>query len=303
MNTDVSTTSMFLRFMDSIIARHWENDHQGSYKNYLSTANNFRAFLHGKDVPISLIDSRMMEDYEEYLRSTGLVPNSTSFYMKILRAVYNRAVEEGLTTDKKPFRSVFTGMEKTRKRAISTREITLIRELDLSTNPALEFARDVFLFLFFCRGMSFVDAAFLRKKDVKGGAIHYRRLKTGQKLTIKLVEEISRIVERYTVEGSPFLLPVLSDTYEESSRKQYTTALRRINRCLKTIGEMANLGTLLTTYVSRHSWATIAKQKYVPLPVISDALGHDSLTTTQIYLASIETSVIDNANDRIIRDL
>lgn len=207
-----------------------------------------------------------------------------------------------MTKDRKPFRTVFTGTEKTIKRAISINDIKCIKNLDLSLKPNLEFARDIFLFLFFCRGMSFIDAVFLKKTDIQNGVLTYRRHKTNQVLHIKVIKPIKELIERYSSKDSPYLLPFINYSVSDE-RKQYETALRRINNTLKIIANMAKLPVTLTTYVSRHTWATIAKSKNVPINVISDALGHDSIVTTQIYLASIDMSVIDRVNELIIKDL
>lgn len=292
----------FFIFMESVIERLHRLNRIGTAKNYRAALGSFRQFREGKDIPVASIDHLLMEDYQAYLTSTGVVPNSISFYMRILRAVYNRAVEQGLTTDRRPFRTVFTGTEKTLKRAISINDIRRIRNLDLSLEPNLEFARDLFLFLFFCRGISFIDAAFLKKEDIQNGILTYRRHKTGQMLHIKIIKPIDELIERYSIKDSPYLLPVITCPGEDE-RRQYETALRRVNKSLKTIAGKVKLPVTLTTYVSRHAWATIAKSKNVPVHVISDALGHDSVATTQIYLASIDASVIDKANELIINDL
>ncbi len=289
-------------FMERVIERLRQLNHSGTAKNYCAALGSFKRFRNNEDLPMEAIDHILIEDYQAYLASMGVVSNSISFYMRILRAVYNRAVEQGLTKNRNPFRSVFTGTEKTSKRAISISDIKRIRNLDLSLKPGLEFARDIFLFLFFCRGMSFIDAVFLKKTDVQNGVLTYRRHKTGQLLHIKVIKQIEEIVDRLANRDSPYLLPVITRPGIDE-RRQYETALRRENKALKTIAEMIKLSVTLTTYVSRHAWATIAKSKNVPVHVISDALGHDSITTTQIYLASIDASVIDEANELIVKDL
>lgn len=289
-------------FMEDVIGRLYQLEHIGTAKNYHAALGSFKRFRGDEDITLEAIDQIMMEDYQEYLKSTGLSSNSISFYMRILRAVYNRAVEQELTKDCKPFRMVFTGTEKTLKRAISINDIKRIKNLDLSLKPNIEFARDIFLFLFFCRGMSFIDAAFLRKTDVRNGVLTYRRHKTNQVLRIKIINPIKELIDRYSDKSSPYLLPII-DCSAADERKQYETALRRINNILKIIADMVKLPVTLTTYVSRHSWATIAKSKNVPVNVISDALGHESIATTQIYLASIDASVIDRVNELIIKEL
>ncbi len=292
----------FFNFMESVIVRIRQLNRIGTAKNYNAALSNFKRFRGGKDILISSIDHIVMEDYQAYLVSKGITPNSISFYMRILRAVYNRAVEQKQIVDRRPFRTVFTGIEKTLKRAITINDIKRIRNLDLSPKPNLELARDLFLFLFLCRGMSFIDAAFLKKTDIQNGVLSYRRHKTGQLLHIKVIKQIEEIVNRHSNKKSPYLLPVITHP-GSNERRQYETALRRVNKFLKIIAKKVKLPITLTTYVSRHAWATIAKTKNVPINVISDALGHDSVTTTQIYLASIDTSVIDLANELIIKDL
>ena len=293
--------SLFI-FMESVIERLRQLNHIGTAKNYHAALCSFKRFRDNKDVPLAAIDQMIMEDYQAYLKSAGLTPNSISFYMRILRAVYNRAVEQELTKDRNPFRTVFTGMEKTLKRAISISDIKRIKNLDLAFKPNLEFARDIFLFLFFCRGMSFIDAAFLKRTDIQNGVLTYRRHKTNQVLHIKMIKPIKDLIERYSNKDSPYLLPIIS-RHGGDERKQYETALRRVNNTLKIIADMVKLPIPLTTYVTRHAWASIAKSKNVPVNVISDALGHDSIATTQIYLASIDTSTIDRANELIIKEL
>ena len=288
-------------FMEDCIARLKRLNRQGTATNYRAALNSLKTFRQDQDLSIRSLERSTVEAYEAFLRTRGLTSNSISFYMRILRATYNRAVGQGLTVDQHPFSTVFTGTERTLKRAISISDIKLLRALDLSLKPSLSFARDMFIFLFLCRGMAFIDAAFLKKTDIRAGAIVYRRHKTNQRLRIKLEAPISELLRFYTIESSPYLLPIIKKP-GHNERKQYASALRRINSSLKIIGEMIGLSLPLTTYVSRHSWATIAKNKAIPIHVISDALGHDNVRMTQIYLASIDDSLIDKANYLIIRE-
>lgn len=290
------------RFLEDAVRRLRQLKNTGTAKNYNAALGSFKRFRDNEDIALDAIDQITMEDYQAYLKSTGLSLNSISFYMRILRAVYNRAVEQELIRDRKPFRTVFTGTEKTLKRAISINDVRRIKDFDLSHKPDLEFARDIFLFLFFCRGMSFIDAVFLKKADIQNGVLTYRRHKTNQVLRIKIIKPIKELIDRYSNKNSPYLLPVI-DCSVGDERKQYETALRRINNALKIIARMVKLPVTLTTYVSRHTWATVAKSKNVPVNVISDALGHDSIATTQIYLASIDMSIVDKTNELVISDL
>lgn len=292
---------LLLCTMKAYVARLRQLGRDGTAANYQAALNSFRCFRAGRDVAMSDIDYILIEDYEAWLRSQRLVPNSIAFYMRILRACYNRAVvNEMIPTDRHPFRTVTTDMERTRKRAISAGDMKRIVDADLVRRPRLAFARDMFLFLFYCRGMSIVDAAFLRKCDMREGVLTYHRRKTNQPLRIKVVPQIRSIVSRYAKPDSPYLLPIIARPGHDE-RRQYAAALHRINDRLKTLGGMLGIDIPLTTYVARHSWATIAKRQNVSINVISDALGHDSIATTQTYLASIDFSAIDRANDIVIR--
>lgn len=268
-------------------------------ETYRSALNSFQRFWDNRaDLPLEDVTSHTMVAYENWLKGGGICPNTTSYYMRNLRAIYNRAVEQGLISQQHPFRHVYTGIEKTRKRAVSLEVIRKIRNMELKQKQ-LAFARDLFMFSFYTRGMSFVDMVFLKKKDLQNGILSYRRNKTGQQLFIKWEKPMQELVEKYDTAGTPYLLPIIRNNGVDEWR-QYHNEVHRINRNLKKIGEQIGLGIPLTTYVARHAWASIAKSKNIALSVISEALGHDSEQTTRIYLASLDTSVIDKANSLIL---
>ena len=222
--------------------------------------------------------------------------------MRGLRAIYNRAVEKELTVQRSPFKHVYTGIDKTVKRAVPLKIIRQIRDLDLSLYPVMDYARDVFMFSFYTRGMSFVDMAFLKKKDLQNSILSYRRHKTNQQLFIKWEKPMQELIDKYDTTGSPYLLPIIKSNGKDE-RRQYKIEAHRINRNLKKIGEQLGLAIPLTTYVARHGWASIAKSKNIPIATISEAMGHDSETTTRIYLASLDTSAVDKANRLILKSL
>jgi len=297
--TDCGT---FFAYMESVIDRLNRQGRVGSAKNYRTTLKRLTSFRHHTDIPMSEFTSNLIEDFSAWLRLDGVKSNSISFYMRILRAVYLRAVNQGLVEDKHPFRHAYTKIEKTRKRAINFEDIKRIKDLELPQGGNLDVARDIYLFLFYTRGMSFIDAAFLRNTDIKANEIIYCRHKTHRPMAIGINSHISNLITKYACDDSPFLLPVIADA-KANTRLQYENALRRTNNALKKIAKLANLPVGLTTYTARHSWATIAKQKGVNTATISDALGHDSEKTTQIYLSSISTIEINKANDLILEGL
>ncbi len=271
-------------------------------ETYTTALNSFKRFRQNTDVTFELFDSDLMMSYEGYLKQNNISMNSISFYMRILRAVYNRAVEKKVIEQKYPFKHVYTGIDKTVKRAISLNAIKKIKDLDLSNRPSLNFAKDLFLFSFYTRGMSFVDIAYLKKKDLNMGILSYRRRKTQQQLLIKWEKCMQNIVDKYSIKDSPYLLPIIKHI-GESEREQYINMRHLINNKLKIIGEKSGLSVPLTMYVARHTWASIAKSKKIPLSVISESMGHDSETTTKIYLAALDTMEIDKANSLIINSI
>lgn len=291
----------FSRFMENVITRLKQLNRERTAENYAATLNSFMRFRQGNDIQLDEIGSDLMMEYEAYMKAQDIAMNTVSFYMRILRATYNRAVEKGLTEQRNPFRHVYTGIDKTVKRAIPLKAIKRIKGLDFSMNSSLEFARDMFMFSFYTRGMSFIDMAYLKKKGLQNGILSYRRRKTGQQLFIKWEKCMQEIVGKYQKDGTDYLLPIIKETGNE--QQQYRNALRLVNNKLKEIATMAGLQVNLTMYVSRHSWASIAKNKNVPLSVISEGMGHDSEATTQIYLASLDNSLVDKANEMILKNL
>lgn len=290
-------TSLF-SFMHSVIIQLRQLGKIRTSETYTATLKSFMEFREEHDVPLDGVNSDLMLLYEAHLKAKGVRMNTISFYMRILRAVYNRAVEKELTPQKYPFRHVYTGVDKTVKRAVPVKVIKALKELNLSMKSSLDFARDMFMFSFYTRGMSFVDMAYLKKTDLQNGILTYCRRKTGQRLTVKWEKCMEEIIKKYPSNSSTYLLPIIKEQGNE--RKQYDNALHLVNYRLKDLSGMLKLQRPLTMYVARHSWASVAKVRNVPLSVISEGMGHDSEKTTQIYLASLEASVVDKANKMIL---
>ncbi|MDC1856288.1 site-specific integrase [Bacteroides uniformis] len=293
----------FISFCQNLINQLKQIGKVCTAETYATSLNSFIRFRGDRgDIPLGEVDTDLMAEYEVYLKSNGICPNSSSYYMRNLRAMYNRAVEKELVVQRSPFKYVYTGIDKTVKRAVSAKVIRQIRDLDLVLYPLMDYARDIFMFSFYTRGMSFIDMAYLKKEDLKNGILSYRRQKTKQQLLIKWEQPMQDIIDKYDTSGTPYLLPIIKDTGKDE-RRQYKSAEHLINSKLKKIGIQLGLEIPLTTYVARHGWANIAKSKNVPISTISEAMGHDSESTTRIYLASLDTSVIDKANSLVIKSL
>ena len=363
-----------------------------------TTFNSFSRFLGGKDIGLRQMEGRLMQRYENHLLAGGLCPNTTSFYLRNLRSAYSKAVKAKLcpAPRQNPFSEVYTGVAKTRKRAVCADTLRAIRKLDLDGRPDLDYARNLFLLSFYTRGMAFADMAGLRRSDLKEGILCYVRRKTGRPLFVhwegrmqETLETLWRNAEAMRAaaprwggkrlsrrdagvadgrlpdcnrkrdasgfrdevrsgrtrsflkpvseadgedsvskdavwnkerrrkrnrkesescgrarsgQGDGYLLPIIRDG-EFHARSSYRNVQYKVNQSLKEIGRMLGLKTPLTMYVARHSWASLAKSKEVPLSVISDGLGHASERVTRIYLASLDMNAVDEANRMIINGI
>lgn len=291
-----------LSYGQRLISRLTEKGKLGTARNLRSTLTSFTEFLHGRDIAFSLLDEVVIGEYADWLAKRGITSNSSSFYMRNLRSVYNRAVREEGIKQTFPFRYVYTGIDKTAKRSVDEKVIIRLKGLELNDISGLGFARDLFLFSYCTRGMSFVDMAYLRHKDIRNGYICYKRKKTGRPLSIRIEQIVQEIINRYQkrTTGSCYLFPILHTEDDEQSYKQYQTGLRYYNKQLKKLASLLGENIVLTSYTSRHTWASTARKHNIPVAVISDGMGHTSEKTTLIYLSSIDTSVIDRANAELV---
>ena len=292
-----------LDFMKNQIRLMRNANRLGTALNYEKTMKNFAEFLGGVNLPFSAITEQLIADYNAFLVQRGMVRNSISFYMRIMRAVYNKAVRQKLVEQSHPFTEVYTGIDRTRKRAISESVISQLYKLKLTEDTPLALARDIFIFSYCTRGMAFVDIAYLKKENIQNGVICYARRKTGQLLSVRIEPSIQRIIDRYSSALSPFVFPILTSTETKQAYEEYQIAINNHNRQLRRLSKMLPAGCKLTSYTSRHSWATAARNHNVPISVISQGMGHTSEQTTQIYLTMLENSVIDDANQELIRSL
>ena len=266
---------------------------------YLSAMRSLRGYLGNGDMAISGITPERMAGYECYLRRRGLQSNTTSFYMRVVRAAYNKAVRAGMTPDRRPFVGVFTGKSKTAKRAVS---IDMIRKIKgaMPEDYREEEARDIFMFSFYTRGMSFVDIANLRKDDVRDGCLVYRRRKTGQTIRMAWHEAMQEIVDRHPPKDGIHLIGLIDEGGKSDVRRQCHARQYAVNKALRQLSRHIGMAKPLTMYAARHSWATIARDMGIPIEIISSGMGHTSEQTTRIYLRSIDAEEIDTCNERVI---
>jgi len=290
--------------------------------NRFSTANvcqcagiNFSKFLGGRDIKIEEITLSLMKAFEKYLVSKKKSKNTIASYLRSLRATYNQAICENKflrfkEIKENPFFGVFTGNAKTKKRAISAKNISRLAEIKpenirkFDFDPALQLSIDVFMFSFFTQGMPFVDVANLKKKDIRGEYIQYNRQKTGQPISIELEDCMKQIIDRYADKNSELVFPMLRGIGEEKTKWIKTNSeLAKYNRNLKKLAKEAGIDAHLTSYVSRHSWASVASQKGIPIATISRGMGHESEKTTRIYISQLNCADVGSANRQIIAEV
>lgn len=288
----------FFYFMDEQIEIKNKMKKTGTAKAYKSTLNSLKKFEKADFLPYDRIDSSYVEKYIQYLIMEDDCPNTIGFYIRNFRAVYNRCMKEHGDGGKNPFDGVRTKIEKTNKRALPKAVIAEIDQLDLSSEPLKEHARDLFSFSFNAMGMSFVDILKLTKKNLMDDdTIIYYRTKTNQLIKVPLNDRAKELINRYHTTDSDYLFSFMDTGDDIPFYVTYRAELGRVNRQLKKIGKTIGLKHPLTTYVARHSWAQAANQAGAPVTLISTGLGHSSLKTTQIYLDDFNLDTIKQMND------
>lgn len=289
----------FFLFMDEQIELKQKMKKTGTAKAYISTLHSLKKFEKMEFLPYERIDGSYVEKYIQSLVMDDDCPNTIGFYIRNFRAVYNRCKKERKDEGRNPFEGVKTKIEKTHKRALPKAEIARIDQMDLSSEPLKERARDLFSFSFNTMGMSFVDILKLTKKNLMDDAdtLIYYRSKTNQLIKVPLNARAKEIIRRYHTQDSDYLFSFMDTGDEIPFYTAYRAELGRTNRQLKKIGKMLGLKHPLTTYVARHSWAQAANQAGTPVTLISTGLGHSSLKTTLIYLDEFNLDTIKQMND------
>lgn len=279
--------------------RHVEHLHgkrsASTVQNYLTALRSFRAFLKAENVhACNTMTAAMVEAYDRWLAIKGLKPNSRSCYLRSLRALFNAVTPDRMRAEN-PFLHVFTGNATTVKRAVDTETINALNHLEFSdAEQELRQARDMFLFCTFAMGMPFVDAYHLHWKQVSNGVISYTRHKTGQLVRVKIEPCMKNILNSYKQHETDRVFPI---------RANYAAALNKYNRLLHVLSRKANLRDNITSYVARHTWATIAYHKHVDINLISLGMGHANSNTTSIYIKKTDEKQLWEANRKIIKSL
>lgn len=279
----------------------------GNVRVYKEARNSFFKFLENKTIYFSDVTVGLLDSFEIHLRSRGNMESSISVRMRTIRAIYNDAIKKGLASQEKyPFSkySVSKLKSESNKRAISINDLNTIRELNIQEYPHLTDTKNYFLFSYFTRGMNFVDMMKLTWENIQSNRIIYTRSKTKGKFTIKILPQVEEILKFYKKQkrDSKYVFPILlkNDLTLSQIENRKEKVLKKFNRELKQIANLCSIDTKITSYVARHSFATILKQKGIATDIISESMGHKNLAITQAYLKELENEVIDDAMEQLI---
>ena len=294
----------FYNYTEKLIADMKKAHRIGNARSYSFVLSVIKKFRGDKEMTISDVTYSFLLDFETYHYAKGNKVNSLAVYMRTIRAIYNRAIKDGLVEQELyPFKNYKIKTKKTQKRAIGMDAIKSIIDLSLMPSHPLFHTRNFFLLSFYMRGIPFADLVQLKMSNIIGGRIYYQRKKTDKPYNIKITDEIQSILNVYISDKKreDYIFSVIKRDDPEGVYKDIEWARHRYNKKLTKLAEACGIDENLTSYVSRHSFATRAKNLGIPVATISDMLGHESTRTTEIYMASLPDDVMDDAHALIIR--
>lgn len=294
----------FTAYMSSVTSRLYETERLGTAHVYQSTLNRIHDFMGGRPLTFDDITPQWLQAFQSYLLQRSLGWNTISTYMRMLRAVYYRAVDEGRAPFRpRLFKAVYTGTRVTVKRALDEQSLRRLKRC-IPSSPCLERARRLFMLLFMLRGIPFVDIAYMRRCDLKDNFLTYRRHKTGACLTVRVEPEARQLIHLLKSDDpdSPYLFPFVRDPGPQGYR-QYTNALRRFNYQLKRLASQMEGEVKLSSYAARHSWATLANYHNFQPELICNAMGHSSVKVTETYFKRHTDDRIHEMNRSLLSSL
>lgn len=298
------------QFYQELIEQYKANEKCGNRLIYKSSYNSINVFTNGNlEIPFSAIDVAWLNKYEKWLRSKGNKETTMSLMFRTLRSAYNKAIESKCARKSDyPFNDYRISKfdVSTEKRAIAKADVLKFSTdvHSIGKQQYVQLSKDIFIFSYLCGGINFTDIANLTKDNIiEGKRLHYIRQKTGKLIKLGLSEEALQIIKRYAVESKGYLFPILNAQLHKTplqKQNRIHKMLGKVNKNLKRLAAQLGVEANLTTYVARHSFASVLKKSGVNIALISEALGHSDLTTTQIYLDSFDNEQIDNAMKNLL---
>lgn len=292
----VDSEKTFIDYLDEFVS---QKSNEGTKSVYATTRNKVVSF--DKYCRLEDIDRKWLERFENWMAGSGMKINAYAIHLRNIRAVFNYCIDEEYTT-LYPFRKFQIKKEETRKRSLTLEQLR-----ELKDYPCEEYQiryRDMFMLMFYLIGINAADLFRARKSDIVNGRLEYKRAKTGKLYSVKIEPEAWMLIKKY--EGNSEYLLNVCDSYAD-----YKDFLHRMNIALQQIGELSRKGLGgekhrtpkfpgISSYWSRHTWATMASLLDIPKETISEALGHSfGSPVTSVYIKFDEKKV-DEANRKII---
>jgi len=293
----------FTEYTKSMIDRLNKSKRLGNAYSYQNALNNITRYSKKQNIQFSEITHSYLSHYQDYHLGKGNSINGFNVYMRAIRAIFNKAIHEGIIPKTcYPFENFSLQNKKTIKRAISKDDILKIINLEVPEATDLWHARNLFVFSFETIGMSWIDIANLKVKNIVDGRIFYTRAKTKKEYSIKITKRTEEVLNLYISgkQGEDYIFPIIHRSNIMEIAKDVRNALKLHNQRLKVLAKMAGIEENLTSYVARHSWASIANFSGVHIGVIAQGLGHNDIKTTQTYLADFSNNEIDLANQSLL---
>ena len=291
----------FINYMSALVDQLEQDGRYGTAHVYRFALRHLRTYCNNRTFRFSDLTTGWVSKFQTYLAGRRLSLNTISTYLRMIRAVYQRGVDQGIASYRpRLFYGINTSIQLGHKRALHESSLRLLVQSPQSI-PRLEKARQLFLLLFALRGIPFVDIAYLRPCDLKGGILFYRRRKTGTCLRIRLEPWAIPLLEHFRSNdpSSPFLFHFIRREGADGYR-EYRNSLRIFNRDLHQLGLQFGLTDGLSSYSARHSWATLANYKNFQHELIRDAMGHSSVKVTETYFKCHTDEQIDEMNRKLL---
>ena len=296
-----SKQASFSKYLDDLIAEFKSNNNYGQASIHKAVKRFLEIYAGDKDFKFEDINYKLLRSIEAKFKPR--IPgnkNGLAVHLRAIRAIWNRAIKEGVIKgDAYPFKDYHIKTSKTHKTAIRKDDFRKIKELPLPAGTPAWHGRNMFFFSFYTRGMNFADISKLQVKNLKADRLNYLRSKVKKPISIKLTDNINEILSIYLPgkDANDYIFPVI--THHDNIFPDIQAYHGVVNHALKRWAKILSIDQSLSFNTARHSWATIGKEMNIPIPVISEGLGHADIKTTQIYLDSFENDVVDNANDLI----
>ena len=296
-------------FYQKIIAQCEADNKCGNRLVYLNSYNSLMNFTNNRlDIPFNIIDVSWLERYEKWLRSRGNKETTISLMFRTLRSTYNKAIKDKCAQKSNyPFEEYRVSKfdVTTQKRAITKMDILKFTD---DTEPIgqkryVQLSKDIFMFSYLCGGINFTDISNLTKANIVNGRLQYIRQKTGKLIKIGIPDEAMKIIRKYEAESTGYLFPILNNKVHKTPLQKQNRIHKmrgKVNYNLKVIGKRLGIDISVTTYVARHSFASVLKKSGVNIAIISEALGHSDLSTTQIYLDNFDNEQMDEAMKNLL---